>query len=122
MRNLRAVALLALWLCTQAQYVGPPAPVGVGGMQPIPAGTTNGTAIGTCPANSQGVQMYVPGGKTLIYTIATSPPGSPPASTVTIANPSGAVTYPVQENLTGTAQVYITSPTSADATLVFRCI
>jgi hypothetical protein len=98
------------------------APVGNGGMQPIPGGSTNGTAIGTCATPSQGVEMYIPASKSLTYTIATSAPGSAPSATVTYTNPASALPVVVQENLANGAQIYVTQPVSPDSSLVFRCI
>jgi hypothetical protein len=98
------------------------AAVGVGGMQPIPGGSSNGTAIGTCPTPSQGVEIYIPATKSLTYTIATTAPSSPPVSVVTYTNPASALPVVVQENLAAGAQIYVTLPASPDAALVYRCI
>lgn len=98
------------------------AAIGQGGLFQIPAGTTNGTQIVSLPTGCQGVRMYVPAGVTLVYTVATSVPGSAPSNTVTIANPVGAVTAIVDENLSGLANIYVTSPTGLTAGLVARVI
>ena len=63
------------------------APIGQGTLQPVPAGSTDGTPIGTPPTGSyQGVRLYLPSGASVQYALAASQPGSAPTYTVTVTN------------------------------------
>ena len=59
--------------------------VSQGGLQAVPAGSTNGTVLPNRPTKTDGVRFEVGGGSSITFTIATAQPGSAPAITKTIA-------------------------------------
>ena len=79
----------------------------------VPAGSTNGTKLDTAlarPANSTGVELLLPTGSSITYTIATAQPGSAPSATNTVAATDFASwTIPLGPN----TSVYVTSVTGA---------
>ena len=79
---------------------------GQGGMAVVPAGSTNGTAIGTLPAGSNGVRIYLKPTDGVTFTIQTTAPSSAPTATMAI---SGNITGPNwDEPLSSTAMIYVT--------------
>lgn len=82
------------------------APSGLGGLQVVPAASTNGTALGSFPAGARGVRLYLPAGTSITFDIAGSQPGAAPATTFTA---SAATTGPNwDENLSAGQMLYIT--------------
>jgi hypothetical protein len=79
---------------------------GVGALTAVPAGSTNGTALGTLPATAKGARLYLPTGASVTYTIAASAPGSAPSATFTV---SASTTGPNwDEDLSG-QMIYVTA-------------
>ena len=88
-------------------------PSGIGGFLPIPAGTTNGTPIGTRPAGvNKGVIMSLMAGEAVTFTIQTTQPGSPPL-TRTLSLPSGSILSEYSTDLAGAAMIYVTAITGS---------
>jgi hypothetical protein len=56
---------------------------GIGAMAPVPAGSTDGTSLGSPPANTTGVRFYLPPNSSVSYTIAAAQPGAAPTSVFT---------------------------------------
>ncbi len=54
---------------------------GAGALSAVPAGSTNGTPLGTRPASAGGVRLYLPPNTSVTYTIAAAQPTSAPAVT-----------------------------------------
>lgn len=85
---------------------------GVGSIAPTPTFSTNGTPIGTPPANASGVRIYLKSGESLTYTIqSTAPTSAPAANTVTTASFTQDGRF-VDEPLNG-QQLYITAGSAA---------
>jgi len=80
---------------------------GVGSLALIPSGSTNGTIIGTKPANARGVRMYLASGDVVTYAIVSAAPSSAPI-TFTITGVTGGSIF--DETLNG-QDIYITSIT-----------
>lgn len=89
----------------------PISPVGIGVLTAVPAGSANGTVIGTPPTGYQGVRFLMPVGASITFVRATSQPGSPPTVTWTISNAISGPTY--DEPLAGGMNVYITAITGS---------
>ena len=87
-------------------------PAGLGGMAAVPAGSTNGTAL-ILPAGFKGVRFYLGAADTITFTIATTAPTSAPANTYTISGSSTGTGPNWDENLSGSAVVYVTATTGA---------
>lgn len=60
-------------------------PAGQGGITAVPAGTPNGTPLGTMPSGAVGVRLYLGSSDSVTFAIATAQPGSAPSPTVTIS-------------------------------------
>jgi hypothetical protein len=58
---------------------------GVGSLTAVPAGSTNGTALGTMPSGATGVRFYLPSGASVTFTIASTAPSSAPSLTFTVS-------------------------------------
>jgi hypothetical protein len=87
------------------------APNGLGALTAVPAGSTNGTALGTPPTGKRGARLYVPPGASISFGIAAAQPGSAP-TTITVANPStNTVPANWDEDLAGTQMIYVTALT-----------
>lgn len=101
----------------------PIAAIGQGALFQVPAGTSNGTAIGAPPSGSQGVRVYVPINCDFKYTIASGPPGAPPAQVVEFNNPPNAQ-FPivVDENLSAGQNLYVITPQTLNTKLIARFI
>ena len=82
---------------------------GAGALSLIPAGSTNGTSLGTLPAYAVGVRMYLATGDAVTFTIASSQPGSAPSVTFTLGPTTTGPNW--DENLTAGQMVYVTSVT-----------
>jgi hypothetical protein len=79
---------------------------GLGNLSAVPAGTTNGTPIGTPPDNYQGVRIYLPTSSSVTFTIASAQPQSAPTYTFTISDVVSGTHW--DENLAG-QNVYVTA-------------
>lgn len=84
--------------------------VGLGALAAVPAGTTNGTAIGTPPAGATGVRIYLPTGASVTFTVAATAPVSAPANTFIISQANTGPNW--DENLNG-QNLYITAITGS---------
>lgn len=79
---------------------------GLGALTAVPAGSTNGTALGTMPAGAQGARFYLPTGASITFAVASAAPSSAP-TTFTI---SASTTGPNwDENLSGGQMIYVTA-------------
>ena len=80
---------------------------GVGAMTAVPAGSTNGTALGTFPTGAAGARLYLPSGASVTYTIAATAPSSAPTAVFTV---SAAATGPNwDESLSAGQMIYVTA-------------
>ncbi|MFA9204847.1 MAG: hypothetical protein ACEQSH_00165 [Bacteroidia bacterium] len=79
---------------------------GIGALTAVPAGSTNGTIVGTKPAAAVGLRFYLGASDSITMTIALSAPVSAPAVTYTIL---GSATANWDESLGNTAMIYITA-------------
>lgn len=80
--------------------------VGLGSLSAVPAGSTNGTAIGTPPAGAVGCRIYLPSGSSVTFTVAASAPVSAPTNVFTISQATTGPNW--DENLSG-QNLYITA-------------
>lgn len=109
-----------IWICNSATQsnvalriasISAPLPLaGVGAMTTVPAGSTNGTPLGTIPSGAKGVRFYLPSGASLTYTIAAAQPTSAPSPTFTISQSSTGPNW--DENLNG-QMIYVTAVSGA---------
>lgn len=83
-------------------------PTGVGPLTAVPAGATNGTALGQMPAGATGVRLYCPAGASITFTIAGAQPTSAPANTVTFSGQTGVLSN-WDEDLVGGQMIYVTA-------------
>jgi hypothetical protein len=82
---------------------------GMGALTAVPAGTTNGTALGAMPAGSIGARIYLNASDSITFTVATAAPGSAPASTFTVTgSTNGSI---LDEQLSNGEMIYITAKT-----------
>ena len=82
-------------------------PAGLGAMQAVPAGSTNGTALGTPPAGSRGARLYLPPGASVTFTMASAAPASPPAVTFMVSQAGTGPNW--DEDLAGGQMIYVTA-------------
>lgn len=84
---------------------------GLGAIALVPAGTTNGTPLGSLPTGARGARLYLPTGTAITFTIASAQPGSAPSAVFTI---TAATTGPNwDEALAGGQMIYVTATTGA---------
>lgn len=83
---------------------------GIGSLTAVPAGTTNGTPIGTPPAGAVGVRIYLPTNASVTFTVAGAQPGGAPTNTFTVSNSTTGPNW--DESLNG-QNLYITATTGA---------
>ena len=88
-------------------YASLPIAVGKGAFTAVPAGTTNGTAIGVAPSGAVGVRLYLQGSDSVTFTIQSSAPGSAPS--LTFAATVASVGSVFDENLASGQMLYITA-------------
>jgi len=84
---------------------------GLGALSAVPAGSTNGSVLGTQPAGSVGARFYLPAGASVTFTVATTAPASAPANTFTVSQSGTGPNW--DEALSGGAAIYITATTGA---------
>ena len=77
----------------------------------VPAGSTNGTPLGTPPFGIRGARMYLPTGTSITFTIAAAQPTSAPSATFTVSQASTGPNW--DENLAGGQLIYVTAITGA---------
>jgi hypothetical protein len=80
---------------------------GVGAITVVPAGTTNGTALGTLPGTATRARIYIPPGGSVTFTIAATAPSSAPSAVVTLTN-NGTYMTNWDEYLSG-EMIYVTA-------------
>lgn len=86
-------------------------PGGLTGYAAVPAGSTNGTLIGTAPAGAQAVRLFLPSASdNVTFVLAASQPASAPSPTVTVAGVTGGASW--TEPLNG-LDPYITATTGS---------
>lgn len=78
---------------------------GIGGFTAVPAGSTNGTALGVMPADALGARMYLASGESVTFTVAAVAPSSAP-STFTFTGATGGSNW--DEGLAG-VMIYVTA-------------
>jgi hypothetical protein len=84
---------------------------GLGALGAVPAGSANGSALGTPPAGAVGARFYLPSGTSVTFTIAATAPGSPPANTFTISQSGTGPNW--DEALVGGQMIYVTATTGS---------
>lgn len=62
---------------------------GIGELQAVPSGGVNGTPIGTPPAGTSGVRLYLPTGSSVTFAVAASQPTAPPLTFTVSASTTG---------------------------------
>ncbi len=86
---------------------------GLGALASVPAGSTNGTALGSMPTGAKGARLYLQAGATITFTVASTAPASAPAATFTVSAPTTSTGASWDENLTGGAMIYVTAITGS---------
>jgi hypothetical protein len=84
---------------------------GLGPLTAVPAASANGTALGTPPAGTVGVRLYLPAGALVTFTVAASQPASPPTNVFTVAQSSTGPNW--DEALSGGEMIYVTATSGA---------
>lgn len=82
-------------------------PAGLGAMQAVPAGSTNGTALGVAPAGARGARLYLPSGASITFTVTASAPTAAPGSTFTVSASGTGPNW--DEDLAGGQMIYVTA-------------
>src|SRR5271167_3334375 len=80
---------------------------GLGGLTAVPAGSTNGTALGVPPASAVGARLYLPAGASVSFTIAASQPASAPANVFTVSQSATGPNW--DEALSAGEMIYVTA-------------
>ncbi len=80
---------------------------GLGALAAVPAGSANGTALGTPPAGAVGARFYLPTGAAVTFTIAAAAPGAPPVSSFTASQSATGPNW--DETLSGGQMIYVTA-------------
>ena len=80
---------------------------GMGALQYVPAGTANGTALGTLPSGAVGARFYLPTGCSVTFTVINTQPTSPPAALFTISQAGSGPNW--DEALSGGQMIYVTA-------------
>ncbi len=80
---------------------------GLGALQPVPAGSTNGTALGTLPDGAVGARFYLPPGSTVSFTVIDTPPAAPPSAVFTISQSATGPNW--DEALSAGQMIYVTA-------------
>ncbi|MCX7382487.1 MAG: hypothetical protein NT133_13960 [Alphaproteobacteria bacterium] len=84
---------------------------GVGALAAVPAGSTNGTALGTMPDGAVGARLYLPAGGAVSFTIAGTPPASAPAAIFTASQALTGANW--DEPLADGQMLYVTATAGA---------
>lgn len=83
---------------------------GIGSLFAVPAGSTNGTALGVKPADAAGVRFYLGASDTVTGYFASAAAGSAPSTTVTFSGANGPAW---DENLGDSMNFFVTSKTGS---------
>ncbi len=94
--------------CTTA-----PRLLGVGALQAVPAGSTNGSVLGAPPSGAIGVRFYLAASDSVTFTVAGTAPTSAPAVTFLISGASGGTGPNWDENLSAGQMIYVTATSGA---------
>lgn len=84
---------------------------GLGALAAVPAGSVNGTALGSPPSGTIGVRLYLPAGASVSFTVAATPPAAPPSAVFTVA--ATAVGPNWDEALSAGQMIYVTASAGA---------
>jgi len=84
---------------------------GLGPLTAVPAGSGNGTALGTPPAGMVGARLYLPAGASVTFTIAGSQPIGAPSATFTASQSGTGPNW--DEALAGGQMIYVTATSGA---------
>ena len=101
-----------------ASIVANTTPAGAGSMSAVPAGSTNGTALGCSASGFKGARFYLGTSDTVTFTVATAAPSTAPASTYTISGATSGTGPNWDESLGGSAAIYVTAKGGSP---LFRC-
>jgi hypothetical protein len=80
---------------------------GLGALTAVPAGTANGTALGSPPPGTVGARLYLPSGASISFTIAAAQPTSAPANSFTASQSGTGPNW--DEALSGGQMIYVTA-------------
>ena len=80
---------------------------GLGALTAVPAGSTNGTALGAPPAGMVGARFYLPAGASVTFTIASAQPSGAPAASFTASQAGTGPNW--DEALSGGQMIYVTA-------------
>jgi|GEM_PF-4339521 len=84
---------------------------GLGALAAVPAGSTNGTALGTPPDGAVGARLYLPSGASVSFTVAATAPTAAPSPVFTISQAGTGPNW--DEALAGGQMIYVTATTGA---------
>jgi hypothetical protein len=80
---------------------------GLGTLTAAPAGSTNGTPLGTPPLGTVGARLYLPSGASVSFTIAAAQPTAAPATTFTASQSGTGPNW--DEALSSGQMIYVTA-------------
>jgi len=80
---------------------------GLGAFTAVPAGSTNGTALGSPPLGTVGARLYLPAGASVTFAIAAAQPTSAPANSFTASQAGTGPNW--DEALSGGQMIYVTA-------------
>ncbi len=80
---------------------------GLGPLTAVPAGSTNGTALGSPPLGAVGARLYLPVAASVSFTIAAAQPTGAPSSTFTVSQSGTGPNW--DEALSGGQMIYVTA-------------
>ena len=83
---------------------------GIGAFTAVPAGSTNGTALGTMPPGAVGARFYLGSTDSVTFTIAATQPTAAPALTFTV---SGSGTGPNWDEALNGQMIFVTATAGA---------
>lgn len=84
---------------------------GLGALSSVPAGSSNGTALGIPPAGTVGARLYMPVGASVSFTVAASVPAAAPGSVFTVSQSGTGPNW--DEALSGGQMIYVTATTGS---------
>lgn len=82
---------------------------GIGALTAVPAGSTNGTALGTMPAGAIGARLYLPAGASVSFTVTDTAPAAAPAAVFTASQTATGPNW--DEALSAGQMIYVTAST-----------
>src|ERR1700677_4407087 len=80
---------------------------GLGALSAVPAGSTNGTPLGTPPLGTVGARIYLPSGASVSFTIAAAQPTTTPANIFTASQSGTGPNW--DESLSAGQVIYVTA-------------